>query len=109
MKIKGIENISVKVITALLAVMMLPIVVLSFPRRYENILMTMEKVYLLRDNPIAVFLLTCAFIAVVMGAVKLLCLIPEEKGRWIIPAAGGTTGRSGERLLGGDYAVSVGT
>ncbi len=88
MKIKGIENISVKVITALLAVMMLPIVVLSFPRRYENILMTMEKVYLLRDNPIAVFLLTCAFIAVVMGAVKLLCLIPEEKGRWIIPAAG---------------------
>ena len=58
MKIKGIENISVKVITALLAVMMLPIVVLSFPRRYENILMTMEKVYLLRDNPIAVFLLT---------------------------------------------------
>ena len=43
MKIKGIENISVKVITALLAVMMLPIVVLSFPRRYENILMTMEE------------------------------------------------------------------
>lgn len=88
MKIKGIENISVKVITALLAVLMLPIVVLSFPHRYENILMTIEAVYLFKDNPIVVFLLTCAFIAVVLGVTRLLRLIPEKTGRWLIPAAG---------------------
>ena len=43
MKIKGFEKVSVWVVTVLLALFLLPLIILSFPRSYFNISIELEK------------------------------------------------------------------
>lgn len=86
MKIKGFEKVSVWVVTVLLALFLLPLIILSFPRSYFNISIELEKLYLILDNPLLIALKVLLFIIVLYALTKLLCLIPEKVGRIVIPA-----------------------
>lgn len=85
MKVKGIEKVSVWVVTIIMAVFLLPLVVISFPHSYINIMRSMEKVFLCEYNTFGVLFNVLIFTVLLCLVCRLLCCIPERKGRIIVP------------------------
>ncbi len=86
MQVKGVEKVSAWVVTIIMAVFLLPLVVLSFPRSYINMMKSTERVYLCEYNTFGVLLNVLIFTVLLCLVCRLLCCIPEQKGRVIVPA-----------------------
>lgn len=86
MKVKGFEKASIWLLTIIMAIFMVPLVVISFPRSYINVTRGLEKIFLCQYNTFGVLLKVIIFAVLVCLVSRLLCCIPESKGRIIIPA-----------------------